>query len=187
MNTEEPIETAKGTHYFQFKEQWRVSWEIASPWSGEWSSQEVVQSKHDAQSQYDGLMSLVAAGEQIRNVRIDLAADPSQVEEWLDGKLRQAKAEALREAAGELEYGNPITGWLAERADQLEAGQMPADSSSQLDALRLYAALRAGLDACNLVISNADGHKPPGPPHPSREQAVAVRISAAINEVLGEP
>jgi len=42
------------------------------------------------------------------------------------------------------------------------------------------AALEAVRAACDLIITNADGHKPPGPPHPTREQATACRIRAAL-------
>ena len=49
---------------------------------------------------------------------------------------------------------------------------------------RLTAALEAALDACDIVIDNRDGHKPPGPPHPTRQQATAVRIRAAIENAL---
>lgn len=45
---------------------------------------------------------------------------------------------------------------------------------------QLVAAVEAGLAACETVIDNTDGHKPPGPPHPSREQATAMRIRVAI-------
>lgn len=34
------------------------------------------------------------------------------------------------------------------------------------------------LEACDRIIDNTDGHKPPGPPNPSREQVTACRIRA---------
>jgi hypothetical protein len=51
---------------------------------------------------------------------------------------------------------------------------------------RLTAALESALEACDRVIDNTDGHKPPGPPHPTREQATACRIRAAIESALKE-
>lgn len=49
---------------------------------------------------------------------------------------------------------------------------------------RLTVALESALDACDRIIDNTDGHKPPGPPHPTREQATACRIRAAIENAL---
>lgn len=49
---------------------------------------------------------------------------------------------------------------------------------------KLISAIEAGLAACNAVIDNTDGHKPPGPPHPTQQQATAVRIRAALTAAL---
>lgn len=59
-------------------------------------------------------------------------------------------------------------------------------ASAPKDVARLSAALEAALAACNRVIDNTDGHKPPGPPNPTREQATAVRIWADIQRALGK-
>lgn len=53
------------------------------------------------------------------------------------------------------------------------------------DIAALLQAVEAGLAACDRVIDNADGHKPPGPPHPTQQQATALRIRAALAEALG--
>lgn len=48
----------------------------------------------------------------------------------------------------------------------------------------LLAIIDAALNACEVIIDNADGHKPPGPPHPSREQIAALRIQRAIRAAI---
>lgn len=57
-------------------------------------------------------------------------------------------------------------------------------AAAPTDILALLNAVDAALAACDRVIDNADGHKPPGPPNPTREQATAVRIRAAITAAL---
>ena len=57
-------------------------------------------------------------------------------------------------------------------------------AAAPVDVARLTRAVEAALDACDIVIDNRDGHKPPGPPHPSREQVTAVRIRAVIENAL---
>ena len=92
--------------------------------------------------------------------------------------------------------GDPKTAaaWIVD-ADDIEirlpatyaAGKVAAlIAEAPKDLTRLLAAVEAGLAACDTVIDNADGHKPPGPPHPTREQATAVRIRAALAAALGE-
>lgn len=49
---------------------------------------------------------------------------------------------------------------------------------------RASQAVTAGLEACDRIITNADGHKPLGPPNPTREQGTACRIRAAITSAL---
>ncbi|WP_218649192.1 hypothetical protein [Paenarthrobacter nitroguajacolicus] len=58
-------------------------------------------------------------------------------------------------------------------------------ANAPTDLARLLAAIEAVVDACDRVITNADGHKPPGPPHPTREQGTALRIRAALAAALG--
>ena len=55
---------------------------------------------------------------------------------------------------------------------------------SPTDMGKLIAAVDAVLAACATVIDNTDGHKPPGPPHPTQQQATAVRIRAALIAAL---
>lgn len=55
-------------------ERWRVTWEMANPWTGNWEHHENVQSKYDAEAQHCGLVSLISAGEEIRNVRLEKEA-----------------------------------------------------------------------------------------------------------------
>lgn len=49
----------------------------------------------------------------------------------------------------------------------------------------LEARIERGLAACDRVLNNEDGHKPPGPPHPTQQQATAVRIRAALTATEG--
>ena len=66
-----------------------------------------------------------------------------------------------------------------------EAGQVARFiAAAPTDVARLLNALDAALDACDVVIENRDGHKPPGPPHPSQQQGTAVRIRAALLRAL---
>lgn len=53
------------------------------------------------------------------------------------------------------------------------------------DIARLLAAVEAAMAACDRVIDNTDGHKPPGPPNPTHQQATAVQIRAALVQALG--
>lgn len=55
-------------------EQWRLSWEMVSPFTGEWKPVTKVQSKHGALSQQVGLLELIDQGEPIRNVRLEQVA-----------------------------------------------------------------------------------------------------------------
>jgi len=57
-------------------------------------------------------------------------------------------------------------------------------AAAPVDVARLTRAVEAALEACDTVIDNRDGHKPPGPPHPTQQQATAVRIRAAIENAL---
>ena len=52
------------------------------------------------------------------------------------------------------------------------------------DRKQLEYAVAAVRALCETIISNADGHKPPGPSHPTREQATALRIRAELNKFL---
>lgn len=58
-------------------------------------------------------------------------------------------------------------------------------ATAPTDVARLTMALEAALAACDRVIDNTDGHKPPGPPHPTQQQGTAIRIRAAIENALG--
>jgi hypothetical protein len=60
----------------------------------------------------------------------------------------------------------------------------PLHAAFAADVALLIGAVEAGIAACDRVVDNTDGHKPPGPPHPTREQATAVRISAEIANAL---
>lgn len=51
-------------------ERWQLSWEMVSPFTGEWESVTNVQSKHAAFSQQAGLLELIDRGEPIRNVQL---------------------------------------------------------------------------------------------------------------------
>lgn len=55
-------------------EQWRLSWEKVSPFTGEWRPVTNVQSKHAALSQQAGLLDLIDQGEPIRNVVLEQVA-----------------------------------------------------------------------------------------------------------------
>jgi hypothetical protein len=52
------------------KETWRLSWEMQTPLSPDWTRQSVVRSKHAAQQQHAGLIDLRNQGEPIRNVTL---------------------------------------------------------------------------------------------------------------------
>lgn len=66
-----------------------------------------------------------------------------------------------------------------------EDGDAEFIAAAPTDQARLLAAVQAAVEACDVVIENRDGHKPPGPPHPTQQQATAVRIRAAVVAALG--
>lgn len=89
--------------------------------------------------------------------------------------------------AGEIVYdqsGENRSEWLKEFRSTAEfIAAAPADVAYLLTELRKRdAKLEAVRAACDRVIDNADGHKPPGPPHPTREQGAAIRIRAALGD-----
>jgi hypothetical protein len=100
----------------------------------------------------------------------------SELTERLDAiQTRVDEAEAKRKRSRA--FRDPI----------FDAGMMLAIQASSADvpflldlARKQQAALDAVREACDRIITNADGHKPPGPPHPTREQATAVRIRQAL-------
>lgn len=51
-------------------EQWKLSWEMRTPYSQEWLRTEVVRTRFAATSQRDGLLALAASGEDVRNVQM---------------------------------------------------------------------------------------------------------------------
>lgn len=56
------------------KEQWLISFETQSPHSDDWHPVSAVRSKHAAESQHAGLLTLIDQGEPIRNVRLEQVA-----------------------------------------------------------------------------------------------------------------
>ena len=78
--------------------------------------------------------------------------------------------------------------WIARWDNRPGRKQDKADAefiaAAPTDVARLTAALEAALEACDRVIDNKDGHKPPGPPHPTQQQATAIRIRATIENAL---
>lgn len=51
-------------------EQWRLSWEMKTPYSDDWRPITKVDSKHATHAQRDGLLALIDEGEPIRNVTL---------------------------------------------------------------------------------------------------------------------
>ena len=66
-------------------------------------------------------------------------------------------------------------------ADANFIAHSPSDVAYLLAELRKRDEALARVEAaCDRVINNEDGHKPPGPPHPTQQQATALRIRAAV-------
>lgn len=106
--------------------------------------------------------------------------------EVLDGiKARESATDPLCADCGKCRVVED-EGWCYGCRDRsCERGPDCADSGPT-DVARLVAAVEAVLMACDRVIDNTDGHKPPGPPHPTQQQATAVRIRATIEAALKE-
>lgn len=113
------------------------------------------------------------------------AAAPNSETEWAAGGDPGDKkmAPAWIVDADDIEIRMPAT----YKAGKLAAfiANVPEDVRYLLAELRKRdEALDRVRSACDRIINNADGHKPPGPPNPTREQATAVRIRAAVEARL---
>lgn len=119
---------------------------------------------------------------------IQARADAATEGPWhVDDEEQTVRA---REYAGEIVYDRSAE-HPSEWAEFKQTAEFIAHARADVPALlalvrEQQARIERGLAACDRVIDNADGHKPPGPPHPTQQQATAVRIRASLTATEGE-
>lgn len=83
--------------------------------------------------------------------------------------------------AGRTRFGPHVVAQVRTISNAEFIAHSPSDVAYLLAELRKRDEALARVEAaCDRVINNEDGHKPPGPPHPTQQQATAIRIRAAV-------